>query len=60
MEARALNNNNLLCYYTENDVSMKVRGRSYDSVANFTGKHLCCSLFLIKFKQTDSNTSTFP
>ena len=28
MEARALNN--LLCYYTENDVSMKVRGRRYD------------------------------
>ena len=25
MEARALNN--LLCYYTENDVSMKVRAR---------------------------------
>ena len=30
MKAGALSS--LLCYYTENDVSMKVRGRRYDYV----------------------------
>ena len=28
--------------------------------ANFTGKHRCWSLFLMKFKKTDSNTGVFP
>ena len=27
--------------------------------ANFTGKRLCSSLFLIKFKKIDSNTGVF-
>ena len=53
---------------------MKVRGKRYDNrcerkgdvmkigvlknVVNFTGKQLCWSLFLIKFK-IDSNTGVF-
>ena len=61
MEVRAC----LLCYYTENDVSMKMlrlsfgnpgKGRNsrlqilfkigvHKNFANFTGKHLCWSLF---------------
>ena len=28
--------------------------------ANFTGKHMCWSLFLKKFKKTDSNKGIFP
>ena len=67
MEARAVNN--LLCYYTENNGPTKVTGRPrgrpevvtrrYSSkkvLRNFTGKHLCWSLFLFK---RDSNTDVF-
>ena len=40
MEACALNN--LLCYYTENDVCMKVRGRRY---IKFCQKQLFADVF---------------
>ena len=56
MEAFALNN--LLCYYRDNYVFTKVRGRQkgqeqsfadvFKKLRNFTGKHLCWSIFLIK------------
>ena len=41
MEAGALNN--LLCYYTENDVSTKVRGRRYDYVLSEAVARRCSS-----------------
>ena len=38
--------NNLLCYYTENDVYLKVRGNNYSSfVSPRTGRISCSQIF---------------
>ena len=61
MEACALNN--LLCYYTENDVSWN-RSQMFFKIgvlkkfANFTGKKLCWSLPANLLKR-DSSTGVF-